>query len=128
MSYQSDIYDAILACEPLTDRIGERVSWDVADGTTVAPFMVLQTISPLSQTTHDGDRSVCFDLIQVSIWATGKSTALAIAAIFKTELEGRELGGESELSLSYAGGSSSYDVETKLFGESIDYRVHATIT
>ena len=128
MSYQSDIYAAIQASTTLTNLVGNRVSWDIADGSTVAPFIVLQTISQSGENTHDGNRSLCHDLIQVSIWHTGKSSALAIAAIFKSEIEGQELAGTSAPSLSYAGGQSSYDVETKLFGELIEYRVHATIT
>lgn len=125
MSYQSDISDAIQASAPLMALVGDRVSWDIADGTTVAPFLVLQTISPVGENTHDGDRSLCFDLIQISIWATGKSAALAIASTIKTEIEGQTLAGDSEVALSYAGGSSSYDVQTKLFGEIIEYRVSA---
>ena len=125
MSYHTDITTAILASTALSAVIGDRFFWDVADGSAVAPFLIAQTISGNSDTTHDGDRSLLFDLIQITAWAKPKLAALSLAAVMKTELEGVTLPGTSGASLTYAGGQSTYDPETKLSGEIIEYRVSA---
>lgn len=125
MSIESDINDAILASDALTALIGTRFSWDIAEGSTVAPFLVAQTISTDSETTHDGDRSLSFPLIQFSCWAKTKAQAIAVMSAFKTDIEGVTLPGASETTLTYAGENSSYDSETKLFGHLVDYRAAA---
>ena len=125
MSYHTDIYAALVADAPLLALAPGGVFWDVADGSTSPPFMIAQTISGNSDTTHDGDRSLLFDLIQITAWAKPKTAALALAAIMKSELEGVTLPGTSGATLTYAGGQSTYDPETKLSGEIIEYRVAA---
>ena len=125
MSIESDINTAILASSPITALIGTRFSWDIAEASTVAPFLVAQTISNDSETTHDGDRSLSFPLIQFSCWATTKAQAIAVMSAFKTDMEGRTLPGPSQATLTHAGENSSYDSETKLFGVLIDYRISA---
>jgi len=125
MSYQSDIADAIAASPQLVALIGTRFSWDVADGATVPPYLVAQTVSGNSETTHDGDRSLTFPLVQFSCWAKTKASALAVMAAFKANLEGTELDGASNVSLTYSGENSSHDPETNLFGQLVDYRVSA---
>ncbi len=127
MSYQSDIIAAIAASEPLVALVGDRVFWDVADGSAVAPYLVLQTISGDSETTHDGDRRVSMPLIQVTCWASGKITAIAVMQTWDDELAGREIAGASDVSLVYAGEQSTRDQDTKLFGEIREYRaIHHT--
>ena len=128
MSYQSDIFDAIRGSAALVEVIAERFSWDIADGATPAPYLVAQTVSGDSDTTHDGNRTTTFPLVQFTCWATGKETALAVMAILKNEIEGVELPGSSGASLTYSGENSTYDRESKLYGEIIDYRVSCTIT
>lgn len=125
MSYQSDISDAVAASPLLVALIGDRFSWDIADGDTAAPYLVAQTISGNSETTHDGDRSLTFPLVQFSCWAKTKASALAVMSAFKADLEGRQLGGLSKVSLTYSSENSTHDSETNLFGELVDYRVSA---
>jgi hypothetical protein len=128
MSYHTDIYDAILASAALAAVIGDRFSWDVADGDTLAPYLVGQTVSGNGQTCHDGSRELEFPLVQFTAWAPTKVEALNLMRVFQQELEGIELPGASNTSLSYAGEQSTRDPQTKLFGEIRDYRISSTIT
>ena len=125
MSYQSDINDAILASAPLAALIGDRFAWDITDGATATPYLVAYTIGGKSETSHDGDRSLCFDLIQISAWASTKAGAITLAKTIKEELEGRTLPGDSNVTLTYEGGQSTYDQDTEFSGEIIEYRVSA---
>ena len=125
MSIETDINNAILNSGQLAVLIGGRFSWDIAESSTVAPFLVAQTISSDSETTHDGDRSLSFPLIQFSCWAKTKDQAIAIMSAFKTEMEGQTLPGANHVTLTHAGENSSYDTETKLFGILVDYRASA---
>ena len=127
MSYQSDIYDAVIASTSLAALIGDRFAWDIADGTTATPYIVAQTISADGETDHDGTRTWSFPLIQFSCWAATKAQAIAVMAAFRAALEGVTLPGTSHVSLSYSGEQSSRDPETRLFGELMDYRA-STLT
>lgn len=126
MSYEADIYAVVQATSALTTLIGTRFFWDIADGSAVAPYIVAQTISDSGETDHDGDRSISFPLIQFSCWAKTKVEALAVMAAFKTAMEGVTLAGSSATSLSFAGQNSSYDRDTKLYGQIHDYRAAIT--
>ncbi len=105
--------------------IGDHVSWDIADGEVAAPYLVAQTVSGNGDTTHDGDRSLTFPLVQFTAWAKTKVGAIAIMSAFRREIEGRELPGASKVSLTYGGEMSTRDPDTKLFGETRDYRISA---
>lgn len=122
MSYQSDIFDAIQASAALTALIGDAFFWDVADPAPTGPYIVAQVISGNGETDFDGDRSISFPLIQFSAWAKTKTAAIDLASTLRREMEGRNLPGESNVSLGYSGEGSTYERDTKLFGESIDYR------
>jgi len=123
MSYQSDIFDAIRGNAAITGLIGERFFWDIADETTETPYMVAQTISADSDTTHDGDRTITFPLVQFSCWSPSKADAIAVMSVFRNELEGLEVPGDSAASFTYSGEVSSYDRETGFYGEIVDYRI-----
>lgn len=123
MSYQSDIYDAIIANGPVSAIVGTKVFADVAPGNATPPFIVYQTISEAGTTAWDGDRLVSFPLVQFSCWSAGKASAIALASALKTAIEGRDLPGSSNASLSFSNQTSTRDQQTKLFGEQIDYRV-----
>ena len=123
MSYQSDINAAIADDAPLTALIGTGFSWDIADPETSPPYLIAQTISSDGTTDFDGNREVSFPLVQFTAWATGKASAIAIISALKTAIEGFDLPGDSNASLSYAGENSTRDPQTKLYGESVDYRV-----
>jgi hypothetical protein len=127
MSYQADIYQAIKDSAELTALIGDRFFWDVADPAPADNYLVAQVISGSGETDFDGDRSVSFPLIQFSAWSKTKVGAIRIAAALRRELEGRTLPGLSDVSLGYSGEGSTYERDTKLFGESIDYRA-STLT
>jgi hypothetical protein len=127
MSYQSDINDAISDSEILTDLIGDRFFWDVADDGASQPFIVAQTISTDGDTCHDGTRDWSFPLIQFSAWASTKVAAIGLASAIRGEIEGVTLPGNSKVSLSFSNQNSTRDQETKLYGEIIDYRA-STIT
>jgi hypothetical protein len=123
MSYQSDIYDAVLGSVALTEIIGDRFFWDVADAATLAPYLVAQTVSGSGETDLDGRRDVSFPLVQFSAWAASKAQAVALVSIIRAELEGRDLDGPSNVSMGYSGESSTYERETRLYGETLDLRV-----
>lgn len=123
MSYQSDINDAIADNAPLTALIGTGFSWDIADPETSPPYLVAQTITGDGQTDFEGNREISFPLVQFTAWATRKASAIAIISALKTAIEGRDLPGDSNASLSYSSENSTRDPQTKLYGESVDYRI-----
>jgi hypothetical protein len=126
MSYQRDIYEAVMASGDLVDLIGDRFSWDIADPSTATPYIVAQTISDSSETAFDGVRGVSMPLIQISCWATTKAESIAVMKKFKHDMEGVELNGSSGTSLGFSGENSSYDSASKLFGTIYDYRASVT--
>jgi len=124
MSWQSDIKDAMLSDAALVAIIGNRLSMDQANGDkAIDPYIVIQAISETGETSHDGTREVSFPLVQFSCWASGKAAAIALASALKTAIEGKNLPGSSNASLSFSNQRSSRDQQTKLFGEQIDYRI-----
>lgn len=125
MSYQSDIFAAIQASAALTALIGQRFSWDVADGSTPTPYLVAQTISGSGETDLSGERNLAFPLVQFTAWSISKAEAIQVIATLKAELEGINLPGGSNVSLGYAGENSTYDRDTQFYGELIDYRISA---
>lgn len=127
MSYQSDIYTAVMAATAVTAIIGDRFFWEVADETTAAPYLVAQTISTDGETIHDRSRAWSFPLIQFSGWATTHAGAVALMSAFRSSLEGIEISGSSDVSLAFSGENSTYDPDTKLYGISSDYRA-STLT
>lgn len=127
MSWQGDIYAAAIAAEDLAAVIGDRFYWDIADGSAAAPYIVAQELSDAGTGDLSGVRTLALTLIQLSCWATTKAGALQLAALVKANLEGQDLPGDSNTSLSYQGTNSTFDPETGLFGQIIDYRASSTI-
>ncbi len=125
---ESDITTAVLASTGLRALIGDRFSWEFADGETVAPYIVAQTISGSGETPFDGAREVSFPLIQISCWAKTNTEAIAIMRQFKRDIEGVILPGDSKTSLGFTNQNSSHDSETNLFGQIYDYRASTTLT
>jgi len=123
MSWQSDIVTAILTDSAVCAIIGENVFADVAPGSTPAPYIVYQQISDGSETTLDGKRPVIFPLVQFSCWAATKAGAIDLVSKLRTAIEGKNLVGESNVSLGFSNQFSTRDQQTKLFGEIVDYRV-----
>ena len=128
MSYETDIADAILGNGIIAGIIGDKFSWEFADGETVAPFIVAQVISTDGETTHDGDREISFPLIQFSCWGRTKVEAVSMRQALKSGIEGRTLPGLSETTLTFQGANSTRDEDTKLYGEIIDYQASSYTT
>jgi hypothetical protein len=128
MSYQADIYAAVLASGTISELIGDRFSWDIADADTLAPYIVAQTISDDGETPLDGTRELAFPSIQFACWASTKAEAIAIMAAWKTEMEGIDLPGDAGVSLGFSSQNSSYDTATRLFGEICDYKASCKLT
>jgi hypothetical protein len=126
MSYQADIYAALAANATLAGLVATRIFPDVADGTAVAPYIVYQVVSTAGETPHDGDRNLEFPLIQFSCWAQSKSSAIALASAVNTVLDGKTLAGSSNVSLQFSNQFGTYESETKLFGEILEYRAATT--
>lgn len=122
MSYQSDIFTAIQADAPLAALIGSRFFWDIADGSAAAPYLVASVVSGKGENDLSGVRNLTFPLVQMNAWGPGKAALIAIISALRTAIEGRNLPGSSNISLSYAGEHSSYDPDTKYFGEIIEFR------
>jgi len=125
MSYQSDIYTALKANGPLAALVGTAIFPDVADGTVAPPYLVYQVISTDGETTHDGNRNLEFPLIQFSCWAVTKAAAITLAAAVNTVLDGKKLAGTSAVTFQFSNQYGTYDPETKLFGEILEYRAAA---
>ena len=122
MSYQSDIFAAIQADAPLAALIGSRFFWDIADGSVAAPYVVASVISANGETDFAGSRNLTFPLIQLTAWGPGKASLIAIISAIRTAIEGRNLPGSNNVSLGYAGENSTYDSDTKYYGELIEFR------
>ena len=127
MSYQSDIMTALLAASSVTALVGTQIYADVADGSATAPYVVYQVVSTDSETTYDGDRTMEFPQIQFSCWATTKAGAIALAAALNAVLDGNTIAGSSGVSFVFSNQSGTYETETKLFGEILEYRASCAI-
>lgn len=127
MNYIEDITAAILASAPLTAIIEDRFSWDIADGSTAAPYIVAQQVSDASTGDLSGVHDFALPLIQFSCWAKTKVSAFSLAETLRTEIGGKDLAGASNTSLGFAGRSSTFDSETGLFGDIIEFRASSTI-
>ena len=123
MSWQSDIVNAILTDSAVCAIIGENVFADVAAGNANAPYIVYQHVSDNSETDFDGVRNVIFPLVQFACWHPAKSGAIDLVKKLSAAIEGRNLDGDSNASLSFSGQFSTRDQQTKLFCETIDYRI-----
>jgi len=122
MSWQADTVAAIKADSPVAAIIGTKIFADVAPSNATAPFIVFQSISDGSSTTHDGTRSVIFPLVQFSCWATTKGGVIDLVTRLSAAIEGQTLTGSSNVSFTFSNQSSSRDHQTKLFGELLDLR------
>lgn len=122
MSYQSDLTTALAAASTITAIVSTRIYADVADGSTAAPYLVWQVISTDGETTHDGVRNLEFPLIQFSCWATGKAAAIALASAVNAVIDGNTIAGSSALTFQFSNQFGTYEADTKLFGEILEYR------
>lgn len=122
MSMEGDIYRAATQNAAISALIEDRFYWDVADASASPPYIVAQVISDNAETLLDGTRGLQFPLIQISAWALTNQEALSVMTTFASQLEGVELYGDSNTSLSFAGQSSSYDSDTRLYGRRYDFR------
>ena len=122
MSYQSDIIAALTTDSGVSGIIGDRVFADVADGSTVTPYLVYQVISTGGETTHDGNRNLDFPSVQFSAWADTKAAAIALASAVNAALDGQTIDGESNLSLTFSDQHGTHDSESNLYGEIIEFR------
>lgn len=122
MSYQKDIYTALAGNATLAAIVGNRIFPDIADGTAVAPYVVYTVVSTGGETTHDGDRNLDFPLVQFSIYAITKAAAIAAASALNAILDGNTLSGASNISFQFSNQSGTYESDTKLFGEILEYR------
>jgi len=125
MSWQTDMRLALIGSPALNALVGSAVWETVADSATTAPYVVYQTVSTGGETTHDGDRSLEFPSIQITAWATTAESARNVASKVNAVLDGKTLIGSSKVSFQLSGQSSSYDQETRLFGEIIEYTAAA---
>jgi len=126
MSYQSDLTTALAAASTITAIVSTRIYSDVADGSAAAPYLVWQVISTEGETTHDGVRNLEFPTIQFSCWATGKAAAIALASAVNTVLDGNTLAGSSGLTFQFSNQFGTYESDTKLYGEILEYRANCT--
>jgi len=122
MSFQGDIYTALTTDSGVSAIIGSRLFADVADGSTVTPYLVYQVIGTNGETTHDGNRNLEFPSIQFSAWANTKAAAIALASAVNTALDGQTLAGTSDISLTFSDQSGTRDPESNLYGEILEYR------
>ena len=127
MSYQSDLYTALTGNAPLAAVVGTRIFPDVADQTTADPYIVYYISSTSGETTHDGNRTIEFPQITLTVWAKTKALAISTSVLLDTILDGNTLAGSSEMSMIFSNRSGTYDPATKLFGEILEYSAVANI-
>ena len=122
MSYQSNIYTALTGNGTIAGLVGTHVFPDIADGTVAPPYIIYQTISTSGETSHDGVRNIEFPLIQLTSWATTRAGAIVLASAVNSVLDGNTISGASVVSFQFSNQLGTYDPETKLFGEILEYR------
>lgn len=125
MSYQANIYTALSGNSTLAALVSTRIFPDVADGTATAPYVVYQVISTSGETTHDGEREIEFPLVQFTAWAATKASAIQIASIINGIFDGNTIAGSSNASFQFSNQFGTYESDTKLFGEILEYRAAA---
>ena len=126
MSWQSEIQSALLANAGIAALVGTRIYADIADGTTAAPYIVWQVIATRGETTHDGARGIEFPLIQVSCWAATKAQAIALASAVDDALNGNTISGAHGVTFTFSDQSGTYESDTKLFGEILEFNAATT--
>jgi hypothetical protein len=122
MSYQSDLTTALSAASTITAIVGTRIYADVADGSAAAPYLVWQVISTGGETTHDGGREIEEPLIQFSCWGTSKESVIALASALNVVIDGNTISGASGLTFQFSNQFGTYESDTNLFGEILEYR------
>ena len=121
MSWQTDMRLALIGSPALNAIIGNNVWETVADSATSVPYVVFQTVSTGGQTTHDGDRSLEFPSLQIVAWANTAEISRDVTNKIHAVLDGKTLVGGSMTSFQFNGQSSTYDYESRLYGEIIEY-------
>jgi hypothetical protein len=120
MSFQSDIFDE------LSTLVGPSGVWmDVADGSAAPPYVVVSIISTGGETPHDGSRNLDFPLVQISCYAANKPDAIEVASDVNDALDGNTITGDSAVSFQFSNQFGTYESDTKLFGEILEYRAAA---
>jgi hypothetical protein len=122
MSYEEDLYSALIADPTLSAIVGTRVAADFVDSSEAKPYLVYQTITTSGETPHDGERANDFPLIQISAWAETKAETLAIESALVNLLDGNTMPGVSDLSLVFDDSQSRYESDSNLFGKILDFR------
>ena len=116
------MFSAITGDGTVSGLVDDRVFPDVADGSTVAPFVVYLNPSTDGDTTHDGVREIEFPLVQINCYATTKSAAITLANAINSVLDGNTISGTSTTSFQFSNRFGTYESDTKLFGEILEYR------
>lgn len=127
MSYQSDLYTALTGNAGLTAVVGTNIYPDIADQTATAPYIVYYISSTRGETSHDGERTIEFPQITLTVWAKTKAQAISTSVLIDTILDGNTLAGSSDLSMIFSNRSGTYDPSAKLFGEILEYSASANI-
>lgn len=121
MSYQADIHNALKSSSAIVGLTGGRIYADVCDQDAEVPYLVFQVISTRGETAHDGSRGIEFPTIQFSCWAKTKSAAVTLSAKVNSLLDGRTQTGASGISMIFSNAYGTYEADTKLFGEILEY-------
>lgn len=121
MSYQADIHAALAGSATIAGITGGRIFADVCDQDAAAPYLVYQVVAVRGETAHDGSRGIEFPTIQFSCWAKTKAQCIDLAAKVNTLLDGKTLPGQSDISMLFSSSFGTYESDTKLFGEILEY-------
>ena len=116
------MFSAITGDGTVSGLVDDRVFPDVADGSAVAPFVVYSNPSTDGDTTHDGGREIEFPLVQINCYATTKAAAITLANAINSVLDGNTISGTSTTSFQFSNRFGTYESDTKLFGEILEYR------
>ena len=122
MSYQQDIYNAIISDSAVAALVGARVYPDVAPGNAIAPYIVYNEITADGVTTHDGEMHIVHPLIQFDCYATSRQASVTLASYLRNAIMGKTLPGISECWLSFSNESGQRDQETGLFNRILELR------
>ena len=92
MSYDlhTGVRAALMANADLAALVGGRVTQDFAPLDTVNPYIVMQKVTAVRESAHDGDASLGKYRFQLGIGSNDKDTVEAISFILEKQFNGAE--------------------------------------
>lgn len=125
---EEDLIAALLRNAALNARVGVNIYWGKASDAVSKPYIVLNRVSGLRDTTMDGASGLVASRVQVDCWDTHYLDAKKVARAVEGALSGRRFRqGNTEFRgfflVAERDGYDHSDTPDKLFGVSLDFTI-----